>query len=246
MYNWHHHVLNAVGLAVTVITDSKIHRQKYPLSPLKSTFWRTDGSREVGNGGEKPVVDLAASECCLWSIFSSWQKDGLAETLSVTVESTLLVNMPKRRFETAKYACSPAHVMPERSVSLCSHLQKEGKISKEKLRELLLPLTTKQTVSPHLSTPFWGNDWPFSPPYSGRYFPSTLLSPASLHHTPKRWKTGYEDVSFRRVYAVYRKRHLIIGRWKTWLWVTRPQWQCRGEYQGWLFCSVTHFCLPFL
>lgn len=65
MYNWHHHVLNAVGSAVTVITDSKIHRQKYPLSPLKSTFWRTDGSGEVRNGGEKPVVDLVASEGCL-------------------------------------------------------------------------------------------------------------------------------------------------------------------------------------
>lgn len=60
MYNWHHHVLNAVGLAVTVITDSKIYRQKDPVSPLKSTFWRTDGSREVRNSGEKPGVDITA------------------------------------------------------------------------------------------------------------------------------------------------------------------------------------------
>lgn len=65
MYNWHHHVLNAVESAVTVTTDSNIHRQKYPLSPLKSTFWKTDGSREVGNGGEKPAADLVASEGCL-------------------------------------------------------------------------------------------------------------------------------------------------------------------------------------
>lgn len=99
MYNWHHHVLNAVGLAVTLITDSKIHRQKYPLSPLKSKFWWTDGNREVENNGEKLEVDLAASEDSLQSIFPSWQNNGLAETLSVTVKSTLLVNMPKRKFE---------------------------------------------------------------------------------------------------------------------------------------------------
>lgn len=71
MYNWNHHVLNAVVLAVTVITVSKTHRQKYPLSPLKSTFWRTDGSSKFRNGGKKPVVDLAPSECCLGSIFPS-------------------------------------------------------------------------------------------------------------------------------------------------------------------------------
>lgn len=64
MYNWNHHALNAVVLAVTVITVSKIHRQKYLLSPLKSAFQRTDGSRKVGNGGEKPVADLVASEGC--------------------------------------------------------------------------------------------------------------------------------------------------------------------------------------
>lgn len=64
MYNWNHHVLNAVELAVTVITVSKIHRQKYLLSPLISAFQRSDGSRKVGNGGEKQVVDLAASEGC--------------------------------------------------------------------------------------------------------------------------------------------------------------------------------------
>lgn len=71
MYNWNHHVLNAVVLAVTVITVSKTHRQKYPLSPLKSAFWRTDGSSKVWNGGEKPVVDLAASVGCLGSISPS-------------------------------------------------------------------------------------------------------------------------------------------------------------------------------
>lgn len=71
MYNWNHHVLNAVVLAVTVISVSKIHRQKYPLSPLKSAFRRTDGSSKVRNGGEKPVGDPAASEGCLGSIFPS-------------------------------------------------------------------------------------------------------------------------------------------------------------------------------
>lgn len=29
MYNWHQCVLNAVGLAVTMITDSKIHKVSY-------------------------------------------------------------------------------------------------------------------------------------------------------------------------------------------------------------------------
>lgn len=183
MYNWHHHVLNAVGLAVIVITDSKIHRQKYPLSPLKSTFWRTDGSREVRNGGEMPVADLEASEGCLWTILPPWQKDGLAETFSVTMKPTLLMNVPKRRLETAKYACSPARAVPERSVSLHSHLQRGGKILKEKLCKLLLPLTTKQTV---LLPPFGETTDPSSPPYSGRCFPSTPLSPASFQHTPKK------------------------------------------------------------
>lgn len=39
----------------------------------------------------------------------------------------------QERIETAKYAYSPVLAMPERSVSLCSHLQKGGKISKKKI-----------------------------------------------------------------------------------------------------------------
>lgn len=104
--------------------------------------------------------------------------------------------------------------MPERSVSLCSHLQKGGKISKEKLHELLLPLTTKQTVFPTASPLFGEMIDPSALPIQEDILleHSCLLPPSSTH---QKLKTGYEDMSFWRVYAVYNKSYLIVGRQKT-------------------------------
>ena len=61
MYNRHHCVLNAVGLAVTMITDSKIHKvshfttQKHFLENRgkqgDGEWWREDSSRHNGLRG---------------------------------------------------------------------------------------------------------------------------------------------------------------------------------------------------
>lgn len=154
MLSWNH-VINAVVLAVTVITVSKIHRQRYPLSPLNSAFQRRDESSEVENGGEKTVVDLAASEGCLGNIFPSWQKDYFIETLSVTVKSTLLESMPKTRLETFKDTWSPEALQGGQLA--CAVTSINGGKSQSKYKcERLLPLTIKKIVYPHLCTLFCG------------------------------------------------------------------------------------------
>lgn len=58
MYNWHHRGLNAVELAVTVITDSKIHRQK--VSPFTSqkhileNRWKQGGRERWRKASSRP------------------------------------------------------------------------------------------------------------------------------------------------------------------------------------------------
>jgi len=110
------------------------------------------------------------------------------KTPLLTVKSTLLVNMPKRRLESRSKPVLQ-HMSCQRSVSLCSHLQTRRKISKEKLHELLLPLTRKQTVSPHLSIPLFGETIGISAPavQEGVLLAhSCLLPPSNTHQQAEK------------------------------------------------------------
>lgn len=68
--------LNTVGLTVTVIRDSKIDTQRFPVSAHKSAFFSTDGSREVRNCGISTSCRPKSLRSLPMKYFLT-QKDGL-------------------------------------------------------------------------------------------------------------------------------------------------------------------------